>query len=222
MLTNEKIKLNKKYEIYIELNKKLPVKELIDSDDIKFNIVKEDNKTFLKGFSLIYDYKPTKNQFKLKALKLCNLLSIKNRIYTKYNFLQIQRIEDGQKKIEAILLPFTEIPDKPLNLDFSSSSLQISIADQNKDIIYHHAAQSLRSYYERDYVSSIRESFAIIESLGLDGKYEKYRHLRNGLSHGGILEQRTINKIKYFFELIFSFLLMMVNLTIILQIIFLI
>jgi hypothetical protein len=132
-----------------------------------------------------------------KALQLCNLMSIKHRLFIKPILTGISKIKkDGTREVLAEKTSsWTRV--KELNFDMKDKEIINLLHDATMTKIHHHIAKGIESYYQSDHAESIRQFYQVVEHL--PSKFptlKKYRPLRHALSHFGPVFPDTITNLE--------------------------
>ena len=184
------------YDIYFKIFPACEIIKLIDSDEIKFNIEHKDNKNKLVGFHVLVTNKNEEESRLIalqKALQLCNLMSIKYRLYIKPILHGLNKIKkDGKREVIAEFKSSWAYV-KELDFDINDKDIINLLQDETMTKIYHHIAKGIESYHENDHAESIRQFYQIVENFPNNfPNLKKYKPLRHALSHFGNLFPDTI------------------------------
>jgi hypothetical protein len=185
------------YEVHFTISPECEIIKLGKTDDIRFDIRKKGKKNCLFGFHVLLT-NTDKEESRLialqKALQLCNLMSVKYRLYIKPILTGISKIKkDGTREVLVEKTSSWASVNK-LNFDMKDKEIINLLHDSTMTKIYHHIAKGIESYYRSDHAESIRQFYQVVEHprTKFPTLKKKYSPLRHALSHFGLICPRTI------------------------------
>jgi hypothetical protein len=186
---------------------------ITDSEDIKFIRNEEENKdktsVTLTGFEIIIKASNQEKIAKAKeqtAPRLTNILSSITGIAINYNPPRVRRIKDG-KTFHEVLPPTLRMPWlRPIginNIDVSKAFALLadtSKSSQELNMKLVHAHNGQRALSNNDFPHAIREFYLVVENTSINDK-DRYKTLRDAVSHYILDVDRTIKNLKKFFSI---------------------
>jgi hypothetical protein len=130
-----------------------------------------------------------------KARLLCNLISYKCRkgILPNYKGYRL-RYTDGRSP-SGTVMPFKVWQDNDLEL--SAKEIRGAEKDSQQSMYQHFSKSFIALLKYDDYVTVIKELYQILEDRNtFPSNLSKYGYLRDALSHGGQLRQRTLKGVE--------------------------
>lgn len=186
---------------------------ITDSEDIKFIRNEEENKdktsVTLTGFEIIIKASNQEKIAKAKeqtAPRLTNILSSITGIAINYNPPRVRRIKDGKTFHEVLALTLRMPWLRPIgisNIDVSKAFALLadtSKSSQELNMKLVHAHNGQRALSNNDFPHAIREFYLVVENTSINDK-DRYKTLRDAVSHYILDVDRTIKNLKKFFSI---------------------
>jgi hypothetical protein len=180
-------------KFHFSLTEQCQIKNLENSQEVEFIIENKGNKRFLTGF-LINTKDPSEDVATFnatrKAINLSNFIGVR---YWHYVRPILEGFSDNQTITKYSKHGWLHIND--LNFDSNDRAVVNILNDIEKNILYEHVSRALKAADDEDPVTIIRELYHVVEK-NTPIHLNKFRSLRDVLSHKGPISPRTIQKLE--------------------------
>lgn len=182
--------------LYFELTEPVSVSG-IKKNSTSIELIFENNSNMLKAFRInvtnFQDKKQIINALQ-QASRFTNLITLKTGIYVFHN--RPKKIINGQISNESMGYTMDALLTKLVNLDMTDTDVQDLLdGDTIENQQLAHFANGQKALRDANFGEAIREFHQVIENEDLP-HLDKYKYLRDGVSHAELQSPTTIQKLK--------------------------
>lgn len=188
--------------LYFELTEPVSVSG-IKQNSPSIELIFENNSNMLKAFRInVANFQDKKQIISAlqQASRFTNLITLKTGIYVFHN--RPRKIINGQISNESISYTMDAVLTKLVNLDMTKTDVQDLLdGDTIENQQLAHFANGQKALRDANFGEAIREFHQVIENENLP-HLDKYKYLRDGVSHAELQSLTTIQKLKDDFRIV--------------------